>query len=116
MSKIYVISCYCLVMAGLFACKTPENVEEMGEENEMAGLEKAMEQEFRMTRDPELNLIPKERLIAARSYMRTLENGLAFRTTSLAWQERGPNNIAGRTRAILVDKRDATGNTVLQDQ
>jgi hypothetical protein len=37
------------------------------------------------------------------------------RVTSLAaltWQERGPNNVGGRTRAIMIDKRDATGNTV----
>ncbi len=28
------------------------------------------------------------------------------RNTSLDWQERGPGNVAGRTRGILVDKRD----------
>ena len=30
----------------------------------------------------------------------------------MVWQERGPNNIGGRTRGILVDRNDATGNTV----
>ncbi len=32
---------------------------------------------------------------------------------NLDWIERGPGNIGGRTRAILVDKRDATNNTWL---
>lgn len=30
----------------------------------------------------------------------------------IVWQERGPNNIGGRTRAIMIDPNDATGNTV----
>ncbi|MBL4651834.1 MAG: hypothetical protein JKY53_03070, partial [Flavobacteriales bacterium] len=30
----------------------------------------------------------------------------------LEWKERGPDNVGGRTRAILVDKLDTTGNTV----
>jgi hypothetical protein len=37
------------------------------------------------------------------------------RTTQIAdltWTERGPNNIGGRSRAILIDKRDPTRNTV----
>ncbi len=31
---------------------------------------------------------------------------------SLNWQSMGPDNVGGRTRALLFDKRDATGNTV----
>lgn len=34
------------------------------------------------------------------------------RTTALSWLERGPNQVAGRVRAVLIDKRDATGNTI----
>ena len=73
-------------------------------------LERAMQQEFRMTRDPLLNYVPRERIAAAKDYMQSLLN--SSRVQALAWTERGPNNIGGRTRAILVDKRDATGNTV----
>ncbi len=75
-------------------------------------LEKAMEQEFRYTRDPRLEYVPRQRLHAARAYMEDLQTRLAGRTTALAWQERGPSNVAGRTRSMLVDKADATGNTV----
>ncbi len=30
----------------------------------------------------------------------------------LQWQELGPDNVGGRTRAILIDKRDTTNNTI----
>lgn len=36
---------------------------------------------------------------------------LGKRSTVLNWQERGPFNISGRTRAIVVDVSDATGDT-----
>lgn len=31
---------------------------------------------------------------------------------NLQWEELGPDNVGGRTRAILIDKRDATHNTI----
>src|SRR5690242_7218728 len=83
---------------------------------EMVGMEAAMSHEFKMTRDPQLNRIPSERLIAANAYMESINSGIAVRgqgVAALTWQERGPNNIGGRTRAIVVDKNDATGNTVI---
>jgi hypothetical protein len=33
---------------------------------------------------------------------------------TLPWQEHGPGNVAGRARALLVDVRDASGNTWFQ--
>ena len=30
----------------------------------------------------------------------------------LQWQELGPDNVGGRTRAILIDKRDSSNNTI----
>jgi photosystem II stability/assembly factor-like uncharacterized protein len=94
----------------LFGCKSELPGEEESELNE-DGMEQAMRQEFLMTHDPNTNTIPAERLAIARSYTDAL---LANnRLSSITWQERGPNNIGGRTRAILVDRSDATGNTVL---
>ena len=85
-------------------------------EEEEDGMEKAMLHEFLMTRDPALNIIPTERMIAAQKRME--EIGAFFRnertgqTSTVSWQERGPSNIGGRTRAILIDQNDPTGNTV----
>jgi hypothetical protein len=59
--------------------------------------------------DPALNIVPKERLLAAMKFMSTARTA---QITDLTWTERGPNNIGGRSRAILIDKRDPTGNTV----
>src|SRR4030095_2230224 len=75
----------------------------------MDGMQKAMRQEFFMTRDPALNIVPKERLLTA---MRFMTNARTTQITDLTWTERGPNNIGGRSRAILIDKRDPSGNTV----
>jgi hypothetical protein len=75
----------------------------------MDGMQKAMRQEFLMTRDPALNFVPKERLLATMRFMSTART---TQIADLAWIERGPNNIGGRSRAIFIDKRDPTGNTV----
>jgi hypothetical protein len=74
-------------------------------------MELAMRQEFLMTRDLSLGYVPKERLDVARAKMRAIAQ--TTRMQALGWEERGPNNIGGRTRAIIVDSRDASGNTVL---
>lgn len=77
------------------------------------GAGKAIQQEFIMTQDPALGYIPKERLISAIQYQNDLIASRQFRTQqAITWQERGPNNIAGRTRAVFIDSRDGTGNTV----
>jgi Secretion system C-terminal sorting domain len=93
---------------GIISCKQGVN---SGDQStpQMDGLERALHQEFMMTRDPLLNIVPRERLNEARNVMTNLS---AARITALTWQERGPNNVAGRTRAIMIDKRDASGNTV----
>jgi photosystem II stability/assembly factor-like uncharacterized protein len=70
----------------------------------------AMEQEFTMTHDPALNRVPRERLTVAKTYMARLLS--LAKIGNLEWEERGPNDLAGRTRAIFIDRRDVTGNTV----
>jgi len=71
----------------------------------------AMEQEFEMTKDPKLGIIPKERLIEAYQYAQTLSQ-IQSPLTGVNWTERGPDNVGGRTRAILVDPNDITKKTV----
>ncbi|HEY1115403.1 MAG TPA: T9SS type A sorting domain-containing protein [Chitinophagaceae bacterium] len=95
----------------LYSC-TGKSVSQ-GEERrfEANGMELAMRQEFLMTRDLSLGTVPKERLDIARAKLQAIAQ--ASRMQALGWEERGPNNIGGRTRAIIVDSRDASGNTVL---
>ncbi|SHJ35979.1 Por secretion system C-terminal sorting domain-containing protein [Hymenobacter daecheongensis DSM 21074] len=78
----------------------------------------AMEQEFELTRDPQTGTVPRERLVTAQAYAQRLINERAasrLAAGSLAqttWTERGPVNVAGRIRALVVDPADASGNTL----
>ncbi|MBL6448486.1 T9SS type A sorting domain-containing protein [Fulvivirga sp. 29W222] len=73
----------------------------------------AMRQEFDMTRDPKLEYIPKARLKKAQEFreskIRKARNSQA-KISGVTWTERGPDNVGGRTRALMWDPNDA-GNT-----
>lgn len=106
---------FALIAISLFApgCmlkKSESRTEEKEKFDERDEMEQAMKQEFLMTVDPALGYIPKERLIAGLNYEQKLQRQM--RENAITWSERGPGNIAGRTRAVLIDAKDATGNTV----
>ncbi len=67
----------------------------------------AKEHEFLLTHDPQTNTIPYERLAIAREQVKGY-----FRQKgaipNAQWIERGPNNIGGRTRAMMFDPNDIT--------
>ena len=79
-------------------------------------LQAIAEQEFFKTRDPQLNVVPKERLKSAHAlYHRKLQAkrfSVRGAIGGITWTERGPSNVAGRTRAILIDANDATHETL----
>ena len=91
--------------------------EDEEDENEQQRSEDIAYMEFMKTRDLSMNEIPKERLMDAMHYrdemIAQLPGTSAAPVGGVMWQERGPSNVAGRIRAILVDSRDNTGNTVL---
>src|SRR5262245_29435652 len=69
------------------------------------------EMEVLSTRDPRANLIPRDikrreaefaRTLPVR-HMRHFGSTRAQALQDLAWTERGPNNIGGRTRAFAID-------------
>ena len=93
------------------ACSIPESKKAEKKFPKEDRLDLAMKQEFEMTQDPALGYVPKERLLDGKIMMETMQ-GRNARTASLGWQERGPNNVAGRIRALFIDSRDASGNTV----
>lgn len=73
-----------------------------------------IEHEISITLDPKLGRVPYERLIQERE---KLNQGLKNHTintgiSGLTWHERGPNNIGGRTRALMFDPNDATKKRV----
>lgn len=74
------------------------------------GIDLAMQYEFEITKDPALNRVPRERLLEAENYRLQKLSSLNRTTTAvsgISWIERGPNNVGGRTRALLYDANDA---------
>lgn len=70
--------------------------------------------EINMTIDPKLGRVPYERLIAEREKLHEglKNNSIRAAITGLTWYERGPNNIGGRTRAVMFDPNDITKKRV----
>jgi PKD repeat protein len=74
----------------------------------------AWEQDFLATLDPALGrptpevLLPIYQQVAAQNQLMPLAPGAA----SSPWEERGPNNVAGRTRTLMWDPNAASGNKV----
>lgn len=67
-------------------------------------------QEFLITKNPHTGKIHPENLIKVKEALKK-ENLKSHQ--DLIWEERGPNNFAGRVRGVLVDQRDPSGNTIL---
>lgn len=75
------------------------------------------EQERLMTMDPHSKDVPTERLYSGIKQMKqqivVSKDGPFDGVAAIEWKERGPDHVAGRTRAILLDANDATRNTVI---
>ncbi|MBN2776962.1 MAG: T9SS type A sorting domain-containing protein [Bacteroidales bacterium] len=70
------------------------------------------EHDFLMTFDPYLGYVPKERLFEAyRITKQRLSDG-KNPIPGATWTERGPNNVGGRTRALMFDPNDVTNKKV----
>ncbi|ANE49458.1 T9SS type A sorting domain-containing protein [Flavisolibacter tropicus] len=69
----------------------------------------AIQQEYQLTRDPGSNSVPVERLLAAKALRdKKLASRANLRVSGINWQERGPYNVGGRTRALMFDLNDPT--------
>jgi len=126
----YVVVCCLLMTAGLSAAwyfsekNNDIKAKEQLSEEELEGgipmqdrMDLAMEQEFELTRDPATNTVPRERLMLANAYAEQLRANaaggrIAGAIPGITWVERGPDNVGGRTRAIMVDPNDATKKSV----
>ncbi len=83
------------------------------EEEDRSGPAERMRQDFMMTMDPALQrptpeLLPQliKDLKSARTY------GTLPGESTAPWVERGPNNVGGRTRALMWDPNDVSGKKV----
>ncbi|WP_281353138.1 PKD domain-containing protein [Fulvivirga kasyanovii] len=71
--------------------------------------------DFEMTKDPSLGYPPVERKIRAFKTTRGLLEKKRINAKAIAnvkWNERGPNNVGGRTRALMYDPNDVSGKKV----
>lgn len=84
------------------------------EEEERDNPAAAIQQEIELTKDPALGYVPKERLLAAMEETERLlkVNKTRAAISNILWEERGPNNVGGRTRVVHFDKNDASNKTV----
>ncbi len=73
----------------------------------------AIQQNFQMTVDPATGTIPRSRLWKATEYLKQ-QNQLKEKAaiSNIHWTERGPDNVGGRTRALLFDPNDPTNQRV----
>ncbi|MBL0018705.1 MAG: T9SS type A sorting domain-containing protein [Bacteroidetes bacterium] len=100
---------------GNYGKSKKESMERAEEEEEGMPLrdrmDLAMAQEFKKTVDPALGRVPKERLLLAKAYADELRssNKVNAAIPGVVWKERGPSNVSGRTRAILVDPNTGSG-------
>jgi hypothetical protein len=72
---------------------------------------KRLQYEYDMTKDPKTGLVPRNELEKSRDIMSKMLKLMAP-IPNVAWTERGPNNIGGRTRALMFDPNDATKKKV----
>ena len=73
--------------------------------------------EILKTREPLTGEVPRERLDFAREIQRKhfaeqLVTGRQTNVSNLNWTERGPDNVGGRTRAILYDQNDPASKKI----
>jgi len=72
-------------------------------------------QELEMTVDPATGKLPDNRLVQARKELRRQQAQIQLQKAAIpgvSWEERGPNNVGGRTRAIMFDPNDPTHKKV----
>ena len=107
LKKISLFSILCLISSFSFS----QEKEDGNSQLERANWEKLL------TSDPKTGLIPRNELENARVEMlRTLQRNKSSRVNSaipnVKWMERGPNDVGGRTRAVLWDPSDSTRKKV----
>jgi len=114
-SRLFALSL--IIVLGVFAYyqfdSLIENVDlkELMEDEEYDQPGEARMFEFERTKDPALGYPPIERLYQAHA---DLQSSFSSKRAiqNVNWTERGPNNVGGRTRALMFDPNDPTSKKV----
>ncbi|MEL6655851.1 MAG: 3-coathanger stack domain-containing protein [Bacteroidota bacterium] len=103
-----------LVVVLLWTIRTSEPSGGEEEASKWSRIADRFDQDFQMMVDPELGTIPYDRMLNAMKIAERKRQDLLQKSGILPiyWEERGPNNVGGRTRAILIDANDPTGRTI----
>ena len=89
-----------------YAQRAPMTEEDIKALPKMDRPDLAAEQNFLLTMDPVTHTIPIEQLFEANRRATAYKRGQGGPLVTEAWEERGPNNVGGRTRAIMFDPND----------
>lgn len=98
-----------------------EFIQEAGEEEGENALEEfqgALDDRIFTTKDVDLGYIPYDKMISAvqegqrRASANKRGNRSGAGLSNANWRERGPNDIGGRTRAIMIDEGDPSRNRI----
>ncbi|MEO6406574.1 MAG: T9SS type A sorting domain-containing protein [Ferruginibacter sp.] len=113
LTVIIIIGLFCFQYNSTKNINNADDVEANESLQKKRNIEEAFKQEFNRTKDPATNTVPRERLMTAaeqaKQYFENLPNAAI---SGISWQEHGPANVGGRTRALVFDTRDATNNTL----
>lgn len=124
MKKLYVLTALSFLLYFFFlpftACKRkpnslpPEKNNKQSQADQPGG---ALLFEILKTKDPVTGEVPREKLDLARQiqlqrFAGQLRTGKQTVVPGISWAERGPDNVAGRTRALMYDLNDPTAKKV----
>ncbi|MEA3477007.1 MAG: T9SS type A sorting domain-containing protein [Bacteroidota bacterium] len=94
--------------AGIPAAAEPDTKEKFADQPDMAAM-----QDYLVTMDPKLKMVPKHRLRTAYDYLMQLQDDQSVRGfgDNLLW-EGTPTRMGGRMRGLMFDPNDPGGNKV----
>ncbi|NJN78260.1 MAG: hypothetical protein HC803_07960 [Saprospiraceae bacterium] len=80
---------------------------EFGEEegDKRTRIDDMMRQQFELTKDLSLGYPPTDRLMDVYNYIETKAFDKNSPITNAKWRERGPYQVGGRTRTLLIDEK-----------
>lgn len=96
----------------IVSCTTAPVSDELGTPlSKKDRIDLAIAHEVEMTKDPSTGEVPRERLLKSYTIMEKKQQSMK-ENYSISWEERGPDNVGGRTRAIIFDQNDPSYQTV----